>query len=102
MVVRGRSSAAVAVGQGVVGFSLVIVGVIATLATILGFFGSTWWLFDFVANYRVHIAIVLVIIAIVYALLFSKAMALLFVGVAVINGLLVLPLYTTTPAPAAR
>ncbi len=35
-----------AVGQGFLGFGLVTVGVVASLATVLAFFGSTWWLFD--------------------------------------------------------
>jgi endonuclease/exonuclease/phosphatase (EEP) superfamily protein YafD len=98
---KGRSSAAVAVGQGFVGLALVTVGVVATLATILGFFGSTWWLFDFAANFRAHLAVVLLVVALAYALVFSKATGLFFLGIAVINGLLVLPLYSGSPAAVA-
>jgi endonuclease/exonuclease/phosphatase (EEP) superfamily protein YafD len=101
MVVRGRSSAAVAVGQGFVGFGLVTVGVVGTLATILGFFGSTWWVFDFAANFRAHLAVVLLVVALAYALLFSRAIGLLFLGIAFINGLLILPLYSDSPAAPA-
>lgn len=101
MVVRGKSSATVAVGQGVVGFGLVAVGVVATLATILGFFGSTWWLFDYAANFRAHLAVVLTIVALAYALLFSKAMGLFFLAIAAINGFTILPLYSDSPAAAA-
>ncbi|MDJ0498606.1 MAG: hypothetical protein QNJ89_12305, partial [Acidimicrobiia bacterium] len=100
MPVRGRTSAAYSVGQGVIGFGIVTVGVVATIATILGFFGSAWWLFDFMANYRAHLAVVLVIVALVYALLFSRAMGLIFGAVALVNILVVLPLYTDSPAEA--
>jgi endonuclease/exonuclease/phosphatase (EEP) superfamily protein YafD len=74
---------------------------VATVATILGFFGSSWWLFDYVANYRAHLAVVLLVVALAYALLFSKAVGLIFVAVAAINALLVLPLYTDSPTEAA-
>jgi len=100
MVATDRSSAAIAAGQGFIGFGLVTAGVIATLATILGFFGSTWWLFDFASNFRAHLAVILLIVALAYALVFSKAIGLFFLGMAVINGLLVLPLYTDSPATA--
>lgn len=102
MPVRGRTSAAFSVGQGVVGFAIVAVGVVATVATILGFFGSAWWLFDFAANYRAHLATVLLIVGLVYALLFSKAIGLMFIAVAVVNALVILPLYTESPAAAAK
>jgi endonuclease/exonuclease/phosphatase (EEP) superfamily protein YafD len=101
MAAKGRSSAAVAVGQGFIGFGLVGIGVVATLATILGFFGSTWWLFDFAANFRAHLAVVLLLVALAYSLLFSKATGLFFLAMAVINGLMVLPLYSGSPAPTA-
>ena len=101
MPVRGRTSAAYSVGQGVLGFGVVTVGVVATVATILGFFGSAWWLFDFFANLRVHLVVVLLIVALAYALLFSKTMGLIFVAVALVNALVILPLYTDSPAAAA-
>lgn len=87
-------------GQAILGFALVAVGVVGTLATVLGFFGSAWWLFDFAANYRAHLAVVLVIAGLAYALLFSKATGLLFLIVAGVNALLVLPMYTDSPAEA--
>ena len=101
MAAQGRSSAAVAVGQGFIGFGVVTVGVVGTLATILGFFGSTWWFFDFAANFRAHLAVVLVIVAIIYALVFSRVTGLFFLGMALINALMILPLYTGNPEPAA-
>jgi len=98
---KRKTSASVAVGQGVIGFGLVTTGVVATLATILGFFGSTWWLFDFAANYRAHLAVLLLMVALLYALLFSKATGLFFMAMAALNALVVLPLYLGSPEPAA-
>jgi endonuclease/exonuclease/phosphatase (EEP) superfamily protein YafD len=100
MASRHRTNVGLAVGQGFVGFTILALGVVGTLATVLGFFGSTWWLFDFAANYRAHLAVLLLFAALTYALLFSKATGLFFMAMAVINGLVVLPLYTSSPAPA--
>ena len=102
MAAKNKTSASVAVGQGVIGFALVTIGVVGTLATVLGFFGSTWWLFDFAANFRAHLAVVLLIVALLYALVFSKATGLFFMAMALLNGLLVLPLYTSSQEPSAN
>jgi len=101
MAAKRGTSASVAVGQGLVGFGLVAIGVVATLATLLGFFGSTWWLFDYAANFRPHLAVVLLLVSLAYSLLFSKATGLFFMAMAIINGLVVLPLYAGNPAQAA-
>ena len=102
MASKHKSSASVAVGQAVIGFALVTIGVVGTLATVLGFFGSTWWLFDFAANFRAHLTVVLLLVALLYALVFSKATGLFFMAMALVNGLLVLPLYTSSQDPAAN
>ncbi|MCP4303907.1 MAG: hypothetical protein GY788_03305 [bacterium] len=101
MAAKNKPSASVAVGQGIIGFGLVTVGVIGTLATVLGFFGSTWWLFDLAANFRAHLAVVLLIVALLYSLVFSKATGLFFMAMAMVNGLLVLPLYLGSPEATA-
>jgi endonuclease/exonuclease/phosphatase (EEP) superfamily protein YafD len=101
MAAQRKTSASVAVGQGFIGFGLVALGVAATLATVLGFFGSTWWLFDFAANFRAHLAVVLLLVALAYSLVFSKATGLFFMAMAIVNGLVLLPLYLNNPAPAA-
>ena len=101
MAAKRGTSASVAVGQGFIGFGLVAIGVAATLATLLGFFGSTWWLFDYAANFRPHLAVLLLMVSLAYSLVFSKATGLFFMAMAVVNGLIVLPLYTGSPAQAA-
>ncbi len=101
MAAKYRTGAGVAVGQGFIGFGLVAVGVVATLATVLGFFGSTWWLFDFGANFRAHLAVVLLIVSLGYSLIFSKTTGLFFMAMALINGLVILPLYLGNPVAAS-
>ena len=91
-----------AVGQGFLGFALVAIGVVGSIATLLGFFGSTWWLFDYVANFRAHLAVVLLLVALAYSLMFSKATGLFFMIMAAVNALVILPLYLGNPAPAAN
>jgi endonuclease/exonuclease/phosphatase (EEP) superfamily protein YafD len=98
----GRTNTAFAVGQGFVGFGLVSIGVVGVLATILGYFGSTWWLFDFAANFRAHLAVVLTMVALAYSLTYSKATGLFFLAMAAVNALTVLPMYSSTPALAAE
>jgi len=100
VVVKSKTSTGMAVGQGFLGFGLVAAGVVASLATVLAFFGSTWWLFDFAANFRAHLAVVLLIVALGYALLYSKATALFFLLMAGVNAIVILPLYIGSPAPA--
>ncbi|MEA2001184.1 MAG: hypothetical protein U9N84_04780 [Actinomycetota bacterium] len=102
MAKRGKTRTAYAVSQGFIGFALVSVGVVASLATILGFFGSTWWLFDFAANFRAHLAVVLTMVALAYALTYSKATGLFFLAMAALNALTVLPMYSATPAVAVQ
>jgi len=96
-----KSSAGLAVGQGVIGFALIATGTICALGTLLGFFGSTWWLFDYAANFRAHFAVVLLIVALAYSLLFSKTTGLFFMVMAMVNGLVLMPAYLGGPAPAA-
>jgi len=97
---KSRTSAGLAVGQGFIGFGLVAIGVACSLATVLGFFGSSWWLFDYAANFRAHLAVVLLIVSLAYSLVFSKTTGLFFMFMAAVNGLIVLPLYLGNPAPA--
>jgi endonuclease/exonuclease/phosphatase (EEP) superfamily protein YafD len=83
------------------GLTLLTGGFLGTLATILGFFGSTSWFFDVLANFRFHLAFGLVVTGVLYFLLFGRATALVFLVMGAVNILLVAPLYLDNPAPAA-
>lgn len=87
--------------QTAVGLALLTVGFLATLGTLLGFFGSYWWAFDLMANFRLQYAIVLVVTAIGYALLMGKGLAVAFLLVAGVNVALIVPLYTREPMETA-
>lgn len=84
-----------------VGLTMLTAGFLGSLATILGFFGSTSWIFDAIANFRFQLAIGLLLVGIVYFLAYGRWTAFLFVAMAVVNAFLVAPLYMQDPAPAA-
>lgn len=96
MVNRGPSAISTTF-QSVFGLSLLTVGFFATLATLLGFFGSYWWAFDALANFRAQYAIILVVVAVLYGLVLSRGAGFLFLAVGALNVVLVLPLYLGSP-----
>jgi hypothetical protein len=70
-----------------------ILGGLAAIATVLAFFGATWWPFDWLANLRWYLAWILFLAAVVYSLT-SKGWFLGVVSVALLtNLLLVIPLW---------
>ena len=77
------------------------VGVAATLATLLGFFGRFWWAFDVIAGYRLQLAVVLLAVAAGFRIGFGKATSILFLAAAATNVVLVLPLFFGSAAAAA-
>lgn len=83
------------------GLVLLSLGFLATLATLLGFLGSYWWAFDVLANLRFQYAAVLLGSGIIYGLIFGRATALLFMVMAIVNIVLVLPLYVSDQPEAA-
>lgn len=100
MVVKKTS----AMGSGLrtfMGLTLLTAGFLGTLATLLGFFGSTSWFFDVLANFRFQLAAGLVGVGILYFFVFGRWTAVIFVAMGVINAFLVAPLYLQSPAPAA-
>lgn len=70
-----------------------IIGLSASLITVLAFFGSTWWVLDFLANYRWQLMWITLLCAIVYALSARGFAALVFLGAVVINGFVLSPLW---------
>jgi endonuclease/exonuclease/phosphatase (EEP) superfamily protein YafD len=83
------------------GMVLLTIGFIATLATVLGFFGGAWWAFDTAANFRFQLGIILVVVAVLYLLTVAKGAAILFLAAGLANLALVLPLFVGSQAPAA-
>ncbi len=99
MVPRKRSAVRTT-AQTVVGLGLLTVGFFATLATLLGFFGSSWWVFDVLANFRLQLAVVLLVVGLLYGLILARGAAFVFVVVGLVNVALVVPLYLGSPAEA--
>ena len=93
-----------AMGSGLrtfAGLALLTMGFLGTLATVLGFFGSTSWFFDLLSNFRFQLAIGLIVLGVVYFFGFGRWTAFIFVAAGVVNAFLVAPLYLENPAPAA-
>lgn len=94
-----------AMGSGLrtfAGLGLLTAGFLGTLATILGFFGSTSWFFDLLSNFRFQLAVGLILIGLLYLIGFGRAVAFVFVVMGIVNAFLVAPLYMDDPAPAAN
>lgn len=70
-----------------------IVGGLATLATVLAFFSSTWWGFDWLTNLRWYFVWLLLISAVVYSLTAKGWLLIVFVVALGVNVLLVMPLW---------
>lgn len=69
------------------------IGVAATLATVLGFFGSLWWAFDFIAGYRLQLAVLLLAVGAGFRIGFGIATGALFLAAALANIVIVTPLF---------
>jgi endonuclease/exonuclease/phosphatase (EEP) superfamily protein YafD len=86
---------------GLIRAVIVLLGSLAVVATTAGFFGSTWWLFDLVADYRFPLMVILVTVAIAYGLGYGRAAAIIFLIAAVVNAVLIVPLWISQQ-PKAR
>lgn len=71
-----------------------IVGILAAVATIAGFFGTIWWGFDLMANFRWQLAWASLACAVVYALSARGIASIVFVGAVVINAFVLAPAWT--------
>ncbi len=69
-------------------------GIVATLATVVAFLGSTWWGFDLLANFRWQLAWVAFIAAVVYSLTTQGVASLVFLAAVVVNGFVLAPAWT--------
>lgn len=70
---------------------------LSSAATILGFAGRLWWMFDIVSHFRVQYGLVLIICVIVALLLRQKRITVLAMVFAAANLSLILPLYLPQP-----
>lgn len=69
------------------------IGSVATVATIAAFFGSSWWLFDFVANFRWHLMWLSLIAAVIYGLTQKGIATGVFVFAVVLNAWVLFPVF---------
>ncbi|MFC2153585.1 hypothetical protein ACFLQ7_03020 [Actinomycetota bacterium] len=83
--------------------SLIIIalgfGGVASIATVLAFFGASWWLFDLFANFRWQLAWVAIIAAVVYALTAKGLAAIVFVAAAIVNAFILAPAWFGSQPP---
>jgi len=70
-----------------------IAGGAATIFTFTAFFGTTWWLFDYFANFRWHMLWLLVASAVLYTFTSGGLASVIFVIAAVVNAWLIAPLW---------
>lgn len=73
-----------------------LLGIAATLGTVLGFFGSTWWRFDRLADFRFPYMVILVVVAVVYGFVFRRALSAVFLLAAFVNAALLAPMWLLT------
>lgn len=96
----GRSTVNTSTGLKLASVVLFIIGTMASLATVLGFFGATWWGWDRLADWRFPLLLVLVATSIVYGFGFRRAVSAVFLLAAIVNAVLLAPLWLSTqPAP---
>jgi endonuclease/exonuclease/phosphatase (EEP) superfamily protein YafD len=79
---------------------LFIIGTAATLATVLGFLGATWWGWDRIADWRFPLMAILLVTAITYGLIFRKTVSAVFLFAAIANAVLLAPMWLATQSAA--
>lgn len=75
------------------GFIMFLAGWTATLATVLGLLGATWWPLDVLADWRLPLIVILVAAAVVTGFGYSRVSAAIFVAAAILNVVLIAPMY---------
>ena len=68
-------------------------GAMASLATVLAFFGSVWWGFDLVANFRWQLMWLALIASVIYALSSRGIATILFIAAMLVNAWLIAPMW---------
>ena len=80
-------------------FVMFLVGWTAVLATVLGFFGTTWWPLDMLSDWRLILAIVLGIAAVATGFGYSRVSTIVFIVAAIVNALLIAPMWLNEQQP---
>ena len=80
-------------------FVMFLVGWTAVLATVLGFFGTTWWPLDMLSDWRLILAIVLGIAAVATGFGYSRVSTIVFIVAAIVNVLLIAPMWLNEQQP---
>lgn len=73
-----------------------------TLVTLAGFLGGRWWLTDLLANLRVQYVVGFLLVSVPFAVFGPRALGAVCLGGALVNAVLVVPLYLGGPAPPAE
>ena len=97
----GSSSIETGTGRKLFSALVVVFGITATLGTVLGFFGATWWGFDRLADLRLPFLVILVATAVIYGFVFRRALSALFLLAAVVNAVLLAPMWLSTQSSIA-
>jgi endonuclease/exonuclease/phosphatase (EEP) superfamily protein YafD len=92
----GRSSVNTSTVRKTTSVMLFIIGTMASLATVLGFFGATWWGWDRIADWRFPLLLILVVTSIIYGFGFRRAFSAVFLLAAIVNAVLLAPLWLST------
>jgi len=79
---------------------LFIGGGVGVVLSVAAFYGDTWWVFDWAANYRWQMFWALLAAAIIYTLVARGIASFVFLAAALLNAWLILPLWTGSQ-PAA-
>jgi endonuclease/exonuclease/phosphatase (EEP) superfamily protein YafD len=96
----GRRTANTSAAGRTASVVLFVVGTMASLATLLGFFGTVWWGWDRIADWRLPLLAILVVTSIVYGFGFRRAVSAVFLLAAIVNAVLLAPMWLSTqPAP---
>jgi hypothetical protein len=73
-----------------------VAGMVAAVATVAGFFGDTWWLFDYMANLRWWLFWICLLAAVLYGMLSKGFVILVFVGAMAVNAAIIVPMWIGT------
>lgn len=82
-------------------FLALLLGWTAVLATALAFFGSVWWPLDMLADWRLFFAVVAAVSAVAVGFGTSRLSAMVFLVAAIVNAVLLAPLWLDKQAPRA-